>query len=37
MGALGRLLDADGDGDVDAGDIARHGFGLLGRLFGGKS
>jgi hypothetical protein len=36
MGALGRLLDADGDGDVDAGDIAKHGFGLLGRLFGGK-
>lgn len=32
MGALSRLLDADNDGDVDLGDLARHGFGLLTRI-----
>jgi hypothetical protein len=37
MGALGRLLDADGDGDVDAGDIANQAFRLFGRFFGGSS
>lgn len=35
-GMLGALLDTDGDGDVDLGDMARHGAGLLGKLFGGK-
>ena len=34
MGLLGAILDADGDGDVDAGDIARKGIGMLGKLFG---
>ena len=34
MGLLSGLMDADGDGDVDASDIARKGVGLLGRLFG---
>lgn len=29
------LLDADGDGDVDAGDLLRRGSKLLGGLFGG--
>lgn len=33
MGVLGKLLDADRDGDVDMGDLARHGFGLLGKFF----
>jgi len=35
MGLLGGLLDADGDGDVDMGDIAKRGLGSLGKLFGG--
>ena len=35
-GILGRLLDTDGDGDFDLGDMAKHGAGLLGKLFGGK-
>ncbi len=34
LGALGGILDSDGDGDVDSADIARKGAGLLGRLFG---
>lgn len=34
MGLLGSLLDADGDGDVDGGDLARKGLGALGKLFG---
>lgn len=34
MGMLGGLLDADGDGDVDMGDIAKKGLGVLGKLFG---
>jgi len=34
MGALNMLLDADGDGDVDLGDIVKRGGGLLGKLFG---
>jgi hypothetical protein len=33
MGMLGRLLDADGDGDVDLGDLAKHGLGALGKFF----
>jgi len=36
MGLVGQLLDADGDGDVDAGDIAKQGIGLLGKLMGKK-
>ncbi|BCR04716.1 hypothetical protein DESUT3_17850 [Desulfuromonas versatilis] len=32
MGVLSRLLDADNDGDVDMGDLVRHGFGLLRRI-----
>lgn len=32
-GMLGQLLDTDGDGDLDIKDMARHGKGLLGRLF----
>ena len=35
MGMLGALLDSDGDGDVDLGDImGGKGGGLLGKLFG---
>jgi hypothetical protein len=34
--AIGMLLDADGDGDVDLGDILSQGGGILGSLFGGK-
>lgn len=33
-GLVGRLLDSDGDGDVDAGDLARKGAGLLGKFLG---
>ncbi len=33
-GLIGKLLDTDGDGDMDIKDIARHGKGLLGKLFG---
>ena len=36
MNALGALLDSDGDGDVDLGDIAKHGLGTLGKLLGGR-
>ncbi|MCA9198978.1 MAG: DUF937 domain-containing protein [Planctomycetales bacterium] len=32
-GLLGRLLDADGDGDFDLSDIMKHGTGLLGSFF----
>lgn len=32
MGALNGLLDSDGDGDVDFGDIMKHGKGLLGKF-----
>lgn len=32
-GILGKLLDADGDGDVDLGDLAKQGAGLLGKFF----
>ena len=35
MGMLNVLLDADGDGDVDLGDVAKKGVGMLGKLFGG--
>jgi hypothetical protein len=35
-GILGQLLDADGDGDVDLGDVAKRGVGMLGKLFGGR-
>jgi len=31
---LNSLLDSDGDGDVDGGDIAKRGFGLLGDILG---
>jgi len=34
-GILSALLDKDGDGDVDAADLAKHGKGLLGRFLGG--
>ena len=34
-GVLGRLLDTDNDGDVDLGDLAKSGAGLLGKLFRG--
>jgi hypothetical protein len=34
-GLLGSLLDTDGDGDVDMGDLAKHGAGMLGKLFKG--
>lgn len=30
---IGKLLDSDGDGDVDAGDMLKHGSSLLGKLF----
>ena len=33
-GIMGALLDTDGDGDVDMGDLPKHGAGLLGELFG---
>ncbi len=33
---LNAFLDSDGDGDVDLGDVAKGGFGILGKLFGGK-
>jgi hypothetical protein len=35
-GLFGQLLDSDGDGDVDLGDIMKKGGGLLGGLFGGR-
>ena len=34
MGALNGLLDSDGDGDVDFGDLMKHGKGLLGKFLG---
>ena len=33
MGALSGMLDADGDGDTDLGDLLKVGSGKLGRLF----
>jgi hypothetical protein len=33
MGLLGKLLDADRDGDVDVSDLAKHGIGLMGKFF----
>ena len=33
-GILGSLLDTDGDGDVDAGDLVKHGAGILGKFLG---
>lgn len=33
-GIVNRLLDTDGDGDVDVSDLARRGMGVLGKLFG---
>jgi hypothetical protein len=33
MGMLGAILDADGDGDFDLGDAAKHGFKALGKFF----
>lgn len=35
-GLFGQLLDSDGDGDVDLGDVMKKGGGLLGGLFGGR-
>jgi hypothetical protein len=32
MGMVGAVLDADGDGDVDLGDMARHGIAALGKF-----
>jgi hypothetical protein len=32
MGAIGAVLDADGDGDVDFGDLAKHGIAALGKF-----
>ena len=32
MGLLNVILDADGDGDVDLGDIAKKGMGMLGKF-----
>jgi hypothetical protein len=36
MGLIGKLLDADSDGDVDFEDIAKRGLGALGGLLGGR-
>lgn len=36
LGVVNALLDSDGDGDVDLGDILKGGGGLLGKLFGNK-
>jgi hypothetical protein len=33
MGRLGAVLDADGDGDFDLGDAAKHGMKALGKFF----
>ena len=33
MGLLGAVLDADGDGDFDLGDAAKHGIKALGKFF----
>jgi len=30
---VGKLLDTDGDGDVDVGDLAKHAKGLFGKFF----
>jgi len=32
-GLVGKLLDTDGDGDFDTGDMLKHGAGLLGKFF----
>lgn len=32
MGFLGAILDTDGDGDVDLGDMAKHGMSALGKF-----
>jgi hypothetical protein len=34
-GILSSLLDTDSDGDVDMGDLAKHGAGLLGKFLKG--
>jgi hypothetical protein len=36
MGLFGQMLDADGDGDVDAGDLANQGMAMLGQFLGGR-
>jgi hypothetical protein len=36
MGLLGKLLDTDGDGDVDISDIAKTGFSALNRFLGNR-
>ena len=33
MGVIGKLLDSDGDGDVDASDLVKHGMNLFGKFF----
>lgn len=34
LGILGRVMDADGDGDVDVSDLIKKGGGLLGKFLG---
>lgn len=36
MGLFGSLLDADRDGDVDAGDLIKHGLNLFGKFMKGR-
>ena len=36
VGMLTKLLDSDGDGDVELGDFVKRGGGMLGKLLGGR-
>ncbi len=36
VGMLTKLLDADGDGEVELGDFVKRGGGLLGKMLGGR-
>jgi hypothetical protein len=36
MGFMGNLLDADHDGDVDAGDLMKHGMSIFSKFFRGN-
>jgi hypothetical protein len=36
MGLFGKMLDADGDGDVDESDLASQGMAMLGQFLGGR-
>ncbi len=36
MGVLGKLLDQNSDGDVDMGDLAKVGMGVLGKLLSNR-